>query len=213
MRTTRSSLLRPLAVTSLSLLWLLIVAAGLRQVWRYDHWPGKAAAAPLQWPTNALVNHAPGGATLVMVVHPQCPCSRASLAELALLMARSQGQMRGTVVFERYAGVSEHWVHSDLWRQAAAIPGVKVVGDFQGTLSQRFGAQTSGQTYLYNGQGRLLFSGGLTGARGHEGDNDGLDATLAILRGHTPIQRRTPVYGCPLFPKTRAVEKDHVCRL
>ena len=38
---------------------------------------------------------------------------------------------------------------------------------------QRFGAETSGQTLLYDRDGRLLFSGGTTGSRGHDGDNAG----------------------------------------
>ncbi len=122
-------------------------------------------------------------------------------------MARSQGRVHATVVFVQYPGVSARWVRTDTWRQAEAIPGVQVVSDLNGTLSHQFGAFTSGQTYLYDGHGRLLFSGGLTSERGHEGDNAGLSAALAILRGRTPAQTRTPVFGCPLFSPPQAGEK------
>ena len=143
-----------------------------------------------------------------MAVHPQCPCSRASLAELAQLMARSQGRIHATVVFVQYPGVSAQWMQTGTWRQAQAIPGVQVVSDKNGALCRKFGAFTSGQTFLYNGQGRLLFSGGLTSERGHEGDNAGLRAALALLRGTPPTLTRTPVFGCPLFSQSRAEEKD-----
>ncbi len=126
-------------------------------------------------------------------------------------MARSQDRVRATVVFVRYAGVSEQWVQSDTWRQAAAIPGIHIVSDQGGALAHRFGAQTSGQTYLYNPAGRLLFSGGLTAARGHEGDSAGLNAALALVRGQTPVQTRTPVFGCSLFPISQPEKKDLSC--
>jgi hypothetical protein len=205
--------LRTAMSVALSLLWLLSITFGLRQVWRYDNSPGKAGVAPAHWPKNPLLNYAANGASLVMVVHPQCPCSRASLAELAQLMARSQGRLSATVIFVRYAGVSEHWVQTDLWRQATAIPGVRVVSDPDGTLSRQFGALTSGQTYLYDGQGRRLFSGGLTASRGHEGDSEGLNAALALVRGQTPVRTNTPIFGCPLFPKTTPMERRQPCRL
>lgn len=202
---------RPAAVAALCAFWLLLVLAGLRQVWRYGGTPGEAAVAPGRWPDMASLPDAQGGATLLMVIHPHCPCSRASLAELAHLMARSQSRVRATVAFVRYPGVSEQWVQSDTWRQAAAIPGVHVVSDQGGALARRFGARTSGQTYLYDRDGRLLFSGGLTSARGHEGDNVGLSAALTLVRGQAPAQTRTPVFGCSLFPNSPPWEKERSC--
>ena len=184
---------------ALCLSWLLLVAAGLRQVQRYENTPGAAALAPPQWPVGAVPAPASDRVALLMIVHPRCPCSRASLAELAQLMAHCRGQVAATVLFVQYAGVSDRWVRSGTWRQASAIPGVRVVCDPDGASARRLGARTSGQTYLYDAQGRLLFSGGLTGARGHEGDNAGLSAALARLRGHSLPLARTSVFGCPLF--------------
>ena len=45
--------------------------------------------------------------------------------------------------------------------------------DDDGAEARRFGAETSGQTLLYDARGALAFSGGITGARGHAGDNAG----------------------------------------
>jgi hypothetical protein len=44
-----------------------------------------------------------------------------------------------------------------------------------------FGAATWGQTMVYGRDGRLLFSGGITAARGHYGDNAGTQAIAALL--------------------------------
>jgi hypothetical protein len=51
---------------------------------------------------------------------------------------------------------------------------------------------------LYNAAGALLFSGGITAARGHEGDNAGREMVLAHLAAND-AGRRAPVFGCPLF--------------
>ena len=53
--------------------------------------------------------------------------------------------------------------------------------DDDGAEARRFGAETSGQTLLYDEHGALLFSGGITGARGHAGDNAGRASLVALL--------------------------------
>jgi hypothetical protein len=84
-----------------------------------------------------------------------------------------------------------------LWETAAAVPGVRVVRD-DGAEAWRFGARVSGQVMVYDHAGRLQFSGGITGARGHEGDNAGRDAIEALLAGR-PHAASAFVFGCLLF--------------
>src|SRR5436190_6315 len=87
-----------------------------------------------------------------------------------------------------------------LTRPKVAIPGVTVRADVDGEAARRFGAATSGQALLYTADGRLLFSGGITESRGHEGDNAGRSAIAALVLGAEPTKLATsPVYGCPLF--------------
>ncbi len=102
------------------------------------------------------------------------------------------------------------WEQTDSWRQAATIPDVTVVRDDSGLEARRFGAATSGQTLLYDAGGALLFSGGITGARGHAGDNAGQSELVSLLnrgpsspavtlnRGQS-ARDATSVFGCPLF--------------
>jgi hypothetical protein len=181
------------------LIWLAVLGGGM--AW-FDHYmaaAGPQIIAPSDLPSKSGLPSVPGRDTLVMVVHPQCPCSRASLAELDRLMSASSSHLTADVVFVQYAGVSNQWSKSDNWRQAAAIPGVHVLLDPNGILARRLGALTSGQSYLYSPTGRLLFQGGLTGGRGEEGDNAGLSAVNALLAGKTPARTHTLVFGCPLF--------------
>jgi hypothetical protein len=136
-----------------------------------------------------------------MAVHPRCPCTRASLAELGRLMARSQGRLVAQVLVRAPANDSNSWTRTDLWRAAEAIPGVRAIADPNGAEAAQFGLETSGHVLLYDAAGRLRFSGGITPARGHEGDNAGRVAILAVLDGEDetgPLARHV-VFGCALF--------------
>jgi hypothetical protein len=52
---------------------------------------------------------------------------------------------------------------------------------------------------LYGPQGDLLFQGGITMSRGHEGDNPGRSALESLVRHKLFNQVRTSVYGCSLL--------------
>src|SRR2546422_955144 len=66
------------------MLWLAAVSAGSLAMLRYANTPGHTAQAPLQWSAGSLIARDSQRATLVMFVHPRCPCSRASVGELSL---------------------------------------------------------------------------------------------------------------------------------
>lgn len=182
-----------------SALWLLMICTGIGMLWSYKGTPGAASAAPEQWPAESTLRHADDRATLVMLAHPHCPCTRASLGELARLMAQAQGRVKAYVLFVKPYGSPDGWEQTDLMTSASATPDVTVVRDDEGLEAGRFRAATSGQTMLYDAGGRLLFSGGITSARGHEGDNAGRSSIVSLLTADGAGQTATPVYGCPLF--------------
>lgn len=181
-------------------IWFFAATTGLYVLWAYDQRPGQAAAAHPQWPAGLTLSRATDRATLVMVAHPQCTCTRASLAELAEILARASMRPKTYVLFLKPKGFSHGWEQTDLWRTAAGLPDVTVLRDDEGRLAERFGAATSGQTFLYDAGGTLVFSGGITAARAHAGDNDGRASVLAVLN-RLDRQRRatTNVFGCSLF--------------
>jgi hypothetical protein len=113
-------------------------------------------------------------------------------------MTRAQDRVTAYVLFLKPPGFPDYWEETDLWRSAAAIPGVKVLRDDAGAEARRFRAATSGQTLLYDADGRLLFSGGITASRGHAGDNAGRSVIVALLTEGQGGQTETPVFGCPL---------------
>lgn len=178
--------------------WVALVSAGFVYMLVYEATPGAERPAPQMWPAPTAVKLSAKQPTLLMFIHPKCPCSRASIDELAKLMTRGQGLVEAHVLFTRPKGESDDWVKSDLWRSAAAIPGVSVQIDEGGRIAQQFGADTSGRAVLYDPKGQLAFSGGITESRGHAGDNEGLDAVIALLHHKAPLVVTTPTYGCAL---------------
>jgi hypothetical protein len=179
-------------------LWIPALVFGIRTLWQYADTPGRVATPPVVWPADALARPAPGRATLVIFAHPQCPCSRATIGELAWVMARSRDKVDVSVWFYAPAQQTGSWPKTELWQSAAAIPGVRVFEDKDGNEARRFGASTSGQALLYDSGGRLVFNGGITALRGHSGDNDGRNAIVSLVHGETPIRHATPVFGCSL---------------
>ena len=179
--------------------WLASVGTGLAWLMAYDNTPGTAANAPGGWPAGSTLARDAAGPTLVMLAHPRCDCTKASIGELAELLARAPRRPRTFVVFIRPGGVEAAWERTGTFDQATRIPGVTVVRDDYGDEAMRFGVSTSGQTLLYDGDGHLVYAGGITGSRGKPGTNTGRSTLLELLAGAHPARATTPVFGCSLF--------------
>ena len=194
----------------LTIVWLGLAIAGLSVLWRFDNAPGVGATPPARWPASSALTRSPGQPTLVLLAHPQCSCTLATLDELGEALARAQQRPKTYVLFLKPEGFANGWEQTESWRIAAALPGVTVVRDDSGREAGRFGAATSGQTLLFDGEGNLLFSGGITAARGHAGDNAGRSELVSLLNRDSspraagltsgqPPRDATSVFGCPLF--------------
>src|ERR1700704_5483458 len=96
--------------------WLGAAATGLAVLWKYDNAPGTGAEAPTRWPDASVLAHTAGQPTLILLAHPQCSCTPASLAELAEVLARARTRPRTYVMFLQPKGFSSDWVQSDLWK-------------------------------------------------------------------------------------------------
>ncbi len=196
-----------LLIIVIGAVWLCAVGVGLGIMLNYETTPGIAATPPKQWPAGSRIRNDPRLPTLVVLAHPHCPCTRATLGELNRLMARLQGRLAAYVLFLKPKASSEDWEKTDLWRTAAAIPGVTVLGDEDGVEAARFDAGVSGHTMLYDANGKLLFSGGITASRGHSGDNAGRSAIISLVTTGVAERKQTPVFGCALHdPNAKVLE-------
>jgi hypothetical protein len=182
--------------------WGIAVVAGTAFLAIYENKAGAAASIPY---INFSLLHAPefsGVPALFMFLHPKCPCSAASVEELARLMTECNGRLKAQVLFYQPLDQPDSWSQTSLWQAARAIPGVSVRFDHDAQLARQMGVTTSGQVLFFDQFGRLKFSGGITASRGHAGDNDGVDAIVADVQdsqGSAAHLSRTPVYGCGLY--------------
>lgn len=196
-------------LTGVIVLWLTVTLTGFWLFHAYGNTPGTMGTAVGHIPGEGLAQPANGGARLILFAHPHCPCTRATLAELAILLELNQSRVAAEVWFIRPTGMPAEWEQSSLWRTAAAIPGVRVFCDEGGNVARRLGAQTSGQVVLYDPEGKLMFRGGITRARSQAGDSTGRRAVLALLSGSAAVAE-APVFGCPLFAPGENCEMEKV---
>jgi hypothetical protein len=192
-----------LATSLFAIGWLVSVAYGFSLFLHYDNKPGAVGATPRSWP-GARFARAMDRPTLVMVAHPRCPCTRASIDELAQIMARTQGKLVAYVLFVIPQNGGAGWEQTDLRRSAEKIPGVTVLSDVDGVEANRFGAETSGYTLLFGADGHLLFSGGITESRGHAGGNAGESAIVSLVNNRATERNSTFVFGCALVDRKQA---------
>jgi hypothetical protein len=122
------------------ILWCCAIAVGLWILWDYENRPGVAANPPAQWPSASHLEPARDRPTLVMLVHPHCSCSRASLSELAVLMAQARVRPKTYVLFMKPPAFAPDWEKTVLWHSATAIPQVTAVRDDNGFEASLFGA-------------------------------------------------------------------------
>ncbi|MEM7165650.1 MAG: RedB protein [Planctomycetota bacterium] len=214
-------------------IWALAALCGSLYLANYSSEPGVHATAIDEWPADATVARNLGGLTLVVFLHPHCPCSRATIRELARIVAQLPRNVQISAWFYQPSHLDSSWSQSSLRDSAAAIPLVQVGTDVDARDARRFGVTTSGHALLFNVQGRCLYSGGITAGRGHEGDNPGKTALLELAaapshalpndshgthsygshsygsterRGQSDSTVQTrPVYGCSILHETPVV--------
>jgi hypothetical protein len=178
--------------------WCAGIGWGYSYTQQYENSPTATAIPFAHWPSSASCGLSSSQPTLVMFVHPQCPCSRASLEELAVLLQRCPKQLQVDVFFWQPAELQDAWKQSELWSAAAAMSGIRLWRDLDGVEKRRFGAQVSGEVFLYLPNGALAFHGGITPSRGQIGENRGRIAIESLLLGNGVPKATTPVFGCDL---------------
>ena len=178
--------------------WGVVVAIGMLLMGAYTARPGDPGSAPVRWPAGTGLRLDGRRPTLLIFLHPRCPCSRGSLAELATVLDRSGGRVSASAVLWRPRRDRESWVPSDLEAELTNQPGLTVAIDRGGEEARRFGVATSGHVLLYDARGERIFSGGITPGRGERGDNLGRAELLGRIAGTVEEGPEHPVFGCPL---------------
>lgn len=181
-----------------SAIWFAGLAVAFGIIALEDGRAGAQGTAPQSWPAASGIELQTGKSTLVMFMHPRCPCSSASLAEFERLLVQLSEPTNLVIVFVKPVGTPRGWEESSLYRHAGELKGVTILVDEGGVEAKRFNARTSGQVVVYNAAGELTFQGGITAGRGHEGANAGQQGALDSAKGRPSCCEKTEVYGCQL---------------
>jgi hypothetical protein len=184
-------------------IWGLVVGVGMLLVGDYAARPGVAASAPAQWPSESPIRPDGKRPTLLIFLHPRCPCSRASVAEFASISSDCGDRVSVHAVLLQPEGGRERWGQSDIEADLADLPRLRIWPDRGGAETRRFGVSTSGHVLLYDPGGRLIFGGGITPARGHQGASGGGEAVRAGILGTGGGGPKYPVFGCALATPRR----------
>lgn len=189
--------------------WAAVIAVGLMVLEAYATSPGARGRSLVDWPQSCVIPIDGEHPTLLIFLHPLCPCSSASIDELNEIVARYGDRVRMHAVVLRTVTLEKRGAGA-IERSLAAVPGMKIWNDNGGALAHRFGVLTSGHVLLYDSAGRLTYSGGITPTRGHRGNDSGKSAISEAILGAQFDRSPTPVFGCPLFEfrPTIAEEED-----
>lgn len=189
--------------------WCCAVGLGMVAMARFDWTEGRRGLSPQTWPAESTLKRADDRPTLVVAIHPLCPCARASINLLAELVAADPGRCDLVMLFLMTDPPDPAWAGAPTWHEARAIPGARVIADPRGIESARFGALTSGHAILFDPHGSRLFSGGITLGRGMAQAGAGLQAIHDHLRGRAAGMPEAPVFGCDLFAIREQCGPEH----
>jgi hypothetical protein len=181
------------------MIWLLVIVAGGLLFEQYKATPGHAETTRSRLAAPPIADANADRLRMLMMIHPNCPCTNASLEELAKLLASHPDLATVELLIVKPHGAPSEWGQARLSEIARSLPQAQVRIDADGALANQLGATTSGHTVVFAPNGEMLFSGGITRARGHEGDSSGSRQVSALLDGKRGDPSHAAVYGCPLL--------------
>ncbi len=180
--------------------WMALLATGFGGLMKYDSTPAPLAPAAILDNPQFRDGKA---YSLVMAIHPYCPCSRATVGELIKIYSHGHDNLKITIFAFKPADEPDSWIESSTIKTLEQMK-PRIVIDSDGSMAKRLALGTSGQALLYSPAGKLLFNGGITSGRAHAGDNLGEDTILSLLRGEAPEVHSTAVFGCSISEEKEA---------
>ena len=180
------------------LIWIGLLFIGHLVLFEYELTPSPLANSKRVFPAHSGIQLAHGRQNIILFIHPACPCSAATVDEFHDLMQVGEKDSVGTVVFYMPAEKESEWELLPIVQSVKRIRNVNIEYDNAGSEADRFGVTTSGHVLIYDSRGVLQFSGGITGSRGHSGDNHNFQLAKQSAEARRPRYTVTPVYGCAL---------------
>lgn len=182
------------------MIWGVGLVVGVLWSIDYEYRLGETGNAPNRWPSDSGIEPDSSRPTLLIFLHPLCPCSRSSVSAFIQIVDRLGNQVTARVVFLEPPDGTAVWSKSDYERILEEVPGIKIEHDPGGGKASAFGVKTSGHVLVYDPARGLIFSGGVTSSKGMGGENPSQNHLIQSMQGEEPRERLAPgiVFGCPL---------------
>ncbi len=119
--------------------------------------------------------------------------------ELSRVLSETRDVPRIYILLYRPSVLPPDWSEGGVLPSLAAGLNAHLAQDTDGRYAAALGASTSGEVILYSRNDDLLFQGGVTALRGHEGPSAGADRLEAALQHQTPLLQAVSVFGCPIL--------------
>jgi hypothetical protein len=139
----------------------------------------------------------PNCVTLVIALHPDCNCAKATIGELVKMYNRVPEELKIIILAFTPEDDTNAWKHTALLSPLNRI-NARIIPDLNGEKARKVGITTSGQAQLLSPNGKVLYNGGITAACGRNGKNPGEDMVMQIVYGSGFHTENFPAYGCAL---------------
>lgn len=181
----RSTLQGRIGPCVLVFLWTVLAAGGFLLAGKYEWTPGLQTWVPHRGPARSLL----------IALHPNCPCSLALLRELKPLLATAGRPVPLRALLYTHPSLPQQ---SPLLQELQQFPEIEIISDLHGDRARQLGLHTSGHLIAYGTSGEILFSGGITAGRLSNSPGPAAGILAGILRGRSSIAAKFPVFGCSL---------------
>ena len=149
---------------------LAILAIGETRWLSWESTAGEENTTVVQWPAESAIARSEASRTVLIFIHPYCEHIKMSLNILEQVAANLPESASWLIVASRPPG-------SD-WKPETTLP---IYFDEGGVETKRFGVTTPGHLLLFDGEGSVLYSGGVTDFRSGSEENDGVRLLEASL--------------------------------
>ncbi len=174
----------------------IIVAGGFKLA-AYSSRPGLVGAVQREL-SDAQSVKADCRGTLILSIHPHCPCTMATARTVERLATSFHDSIEVVAYVYCPNDADPSWADSVITQVLQRVPGLEIRLDRDGRASASLGAKTSGHVFFYNARGQLAFSGGITPGRGHEGPCTAAEDLMRRIAG-LPGCGHWPVFGCQII--------------
>jgi len=175
---------------------LLMFCLGIWQLYAFSTTPGDHTVVQ-SWILQDKLPLKHQLASLVVLIHPKCSCSTATLKEVERLKIGLKDKLDVKLVFISYGDKSKNWYQGPVWDLAVSMKkNVSIVLDNDGQILKTLGTKTSGTAYLVGPDLKVVFQGGLTPIRGHEGATSGQAFIASWVKGNTKSSLIQKIFGC-----------------